>query len=267
VVLLAFAAAAQERPVSNGVNFFSLEKEAAMGAQVAAELRSRVRVIESRVVQEHVGRLTRAVADQLPPNPYSFRVEVYGGEGGGIHEPAAVPGGHLFIPSALILEARNEAELAGMLAHATAHVVARHGTRDATRGQLANISTIPLIFVGGWTTGDREPLLPLGFLKFARQNEMEADRLAIEAMAAAGYRGQALYHYIDRTQQDSNPARSPLPPRAERLTALEQAIANLPAREYRADASIAALQEEVRRFEPPPRAPRPEGPPTLRRRP
>ena len=63
----------------------------------------------------------------------------------------ALPGGFFFVNSGLILKADSEAELAGVMAHEIAHVAARHGTRQATRGQMVNIATIPLIFMGGWT--------------------------------------------------------------------------------------------------------------------
>ena len=50
----------------------------------------------------------------------------------------------------MILKADNEAELAGVMAHEIAHVAARHGTRQATRGEIANLATFPLVFLGGW---------------------------------------------------------------------------------------------------------------------
>ena len=63
----------------------------------------------------------------------------------------ALPGGFFFVNSGLILKADTEAELAGVMAHEIAHVAARHGTRQATRGEIAQLATIPLIFMGGWT--------------------------------------------------------------------------------------------------------------------
>ena len=50
--------------------------------------------------------------------------------------------------SGLILKAESEAELAGVMAHEIAHVAARHGTRQATRGEIARVGMIPLIFMG-----------------------------------------------------------------------------------------------------------------------
>jgi Zn-dependent protease with chaperone function len=55
----------------------------------------------------------------------------------------ALPGGFFFVNSGLILKAESEAELAVVMAHEIAHVAARHGTRQATRGELINLGTIP----------------------------------------------------------------------------------------------------------------------------
>src|SRR5881275_329336 len=62
----------------------------------------------------------------------------------------ALPGGFFFVNSGLILRAQSEAELAGVMAHEIAHVAARHGTKQATKGEIINIASIPLIFMGGW---------------------------------------------------------------------------------------------------------------------
>ena len=183
-------------------------------------------------------------------------------------EAVAVPGGYIFIPATLLLAAQDEAEFAGMLAHSMAHVVARHGTRQATRGQLANLSTVPLIFMGGWTgRQNQNVLVPLGFLGFMRLSEGEADRIAAEAMAAAGFDPAAFHRYVARTQQDpADITRSSLPARDERLGAIQTTIAALPARTYSASAYFIHAQNELRSLLPPPRkAPSLREPPLLRR--
>jgi predicted Zn-dependent protease len=116
----------------------------------------------------------------------------------------ALPGGFFFVNSGLVLKAENEAELAGVMAHEIAHIAARHGTRQATRGQLVNLASIPLIFMGGWTGyGIRQAasiLIPVTFLKFSRGFEQEADLLGLQYMYKAGYDPTSFVDFFEKIQ-------------------------------------------------------------------
>ncbi len=105
--------------------------------------------------------------------------------------------------------------------------------------------------MGGWAgIHGQESTLPLGFLRFLRDFELEADRLAAQIMARAGYAPTALARYIERMQVSSTDRPnlySPLPSREARLTALRQAIAELPAREFPAGSGeFERIQKDVR---------------------
>jgi len=108
------------------------------------------------------------------------------------------------VNSGLILAADEEAELAGVMAHEISHVAARHGTRQMTRAQLANIATIPLIFMGGGIGyGIYEAAglgLPLTFMKFQRNFEAEADYLGLQYMYKTGYDPQAFISFFEKIQ-------------------------------------------------------------------
>jgi len=116
----------------------------------------------------------------------------------------ALPGGFFFVNSGLILKADSESELAGVMAHEIAHVAARHGTRQATRGQLINIATIPLIFMGGWTgyaiRQGASLAIPMGFLAFTRGMEKEADYLGLQYMYKAGYDPTSFVDFFEKIQ-------------------------------------------------------------------
>src|SRR6476619_5971735 len=136
-----------DRDVSKGVNFYSIEKEIALGKQVAQEIERQAKIIDDPVIAEYVNRVGQnLVRNSDVKVPVTIKVldaeEV---------NAMALPGGFFFVNSGLILKADNESELAGVMAHEIAHIAARHGTRQATRGQVINLATIPLIFMGGWT--------------------------------------------------------------------------------------------------------------------
>src|SRR5947209_9638720 len=133
------------RDVGKGVNFYSLEKEIALGKQLAQEVERQAKVIDDPVIAEYTNRVGQnLVLNSDAKVPFTIKVldsdEV---------NAFALPGGFFFVTSGLILTAESESELAGVMAHEIAHVAARHGTKQATRGELANIASIPLIFMGG----------------------------------------------------------------------------------------------------------------------
>src|SRR5258708_27677412 len=148
--LVALTLSAQERKVGKGVIFSSVEKEAAMGASLARDVRQNTTATERPAVRDYVQRIGGLLSAQVSnPLTYTFSV-IADDRGGPTHEPLSLPGGYIFVSSRLILTARNDAEFAGMLAHAMAHVAERHWSRQATRGEGANTASIPLIFMGGW---------------------------------------------------------------------------------------------------------------------
>lgn len=269
-VLAGLPLLAQNQPTAgNGINVYSLEKEAALGKQLAAEVRQRTTPIQNPAVQDYVDRLGQRLAAYTDTKvPFTFSV-IAEDPCFTVHEPAALPGGYVFVPTALFLAAQDEAEFAGMLAHAMAHIAARHGTRMATRSQISGTATIPLVFVGGWAgscTGGAT--IPVGYLKFQRGFEQEADALALQTMARAGFDPNALVRYIERVQPPPSTTRpvvfSTIPPRDQRIAAMTSTVEGLSVTNYPAPAGgeFAAAQEAVRRLIPPNRS----APPSLRRK-
>jgi len=188
------------RDVSKGVNFYSLEKEIAIGKQLAQEVERQAKIIDDPVIAEYVNRVGQNLvrnSDAKVP----FTIKVIDSED---VNAFALPGGFFFVNSGLILKADTEAELAGVMAHEIAHVAARHGTRQATRGEVAQLATIPLIFMGGWAGfGARQAagiLLPVGFLEFSRSFESEADMLGLEYMYKTGYDPGAFVDFFEKIQ-------------------------------------------------------------------
>src|SRR6195256_668230 len=188
------------RDVGKGVNFYSLEKEIGIGKGLAQQVERQAKIINDPIISEYVNRVGQnLVRNSDAKVPFTIKVidseEV---------NAFALPGGFFFVNSGLILKAECEAELAGVMSHEIAHVAARHGTRQATRGEIANLATIPMIFLGGWTGyGIRQAAsvaIPIGFLSFSRGFESEADLLGLEYMYKSGYDPGAFVDFFEKIQ-------------------------------------------------------------------
>ncbi len=188
------------RDVGKGVNFYSLEKEIALGKQLAQEVERQARIVDDPIIAEYVNRIGQnLVRNSDAKVPFTIKVidsdEV---------NAFALPGGFFFVNTGILMKADNEAEMAGVMAHEIGHVAARHGTRQATKGQIANLATIPLIFMGGWAGyaiyQGMGLAIPMGFLKFSRADESEADLLGLEYMYKAGYDPSAFVDFFEKIQ-------------------------------------------------------------------
>jgi predicted Zn-dependent protease len=188
------------RDVGKGVNFYSLEKEIALGKQLAQEVERQAKIIDDPIIAEYVNRVGQNLvrnSDAKVP----FTIKVLDSED---VNAFALPGGFFFVNSGLMLKAESEAELAGVMAHEIAHVAARHGTKQATKGELINIASIPLIFMGGWTgyaiRQGAGLAIPLGFLKFSQAMESEADYLGLQYLYKSGYDPTAFVDFFEKIQ-------------------------------------------------------------------
>src|SRR5712691_7799656 len=188
------------RDVGKGINFYSIEKEIALGKGLAQEVERQAKIIDDPIIAEYVNcvgqNLVRNSDAKVP-----FTIKVVDSED---VNAFALPGGFFFVNSGLILKAESEAELAGVMAHEIAHVAARHGTRQATRGEVMNLASIPLIFMGGWAGyGARQAasvLVPVGFLSFSRGFESEADMLGLEYMYKSGYDPTSFVDFFEKIE-------------------------------------------------------------------
>jgi Zn-dependent protease with chaperone function len=229
------------RGVGKGMNFYSLEREMALGKSLAQEVERSSKLIDDPVVSEYVNRVGQNLvrnSDAKVP----FTIKVIDSD---VVNAFALPGGFFYVHSGLILRADSEAELAGVMAHEIAHVAARHGTKNATKGELAQMATIPLILLGpgGWAGyGLYEGLnfaIPMSFLKFSRDAEFEADYLGLQYMYAAGYDPNSFVTFFEKVENEEKrqPGTVPKffsthPPTPERVVAIQKEIGNvLPARE------------------------------------
>jgi predicted Zn-dependent protease len=253
----------------------SIEKEASLGKQLASEFREHTISIASPNAQRYVENLGQRLVSQMPKTAFRFTFSIIAEDPcSTIHEPAAFPGGYVFVPVALFAAAQDEAEFAGMLAHAMAHVVEHHGAEQARREELIHSGGIPPTFMSGvgCSSGLAVPAgglaAPTGFLKIQRTLESKADLLAVQTMASTGFDPNALLRYTERVQPEvatTRAASSPLPLREDRIASMASAIARFSPGTYTASTpgEFEAVREEVRHLTPPAAPARPD-PPSLR---
>jgi predicted Zn-dependent protease len=230
-----------DRRVSCKMNWFSIEKEIGLGKGLAQEVERSSKLIDDPVVTEYVNRVGQnLVRNSDAKVPFTIKVidsdEV---------NAFALPGGFFYVNSGLILRAQEESELAGVMAHEISHVTARHGTCQATKGELMQLASIPaMIFIpysmAGYAMYQGLNLaIPLTFLKFSRDAEREADFLGVQYMYKAGYDPNSYVTFFERIQADEKrrpgtipKAFSTHPPTPERIENTQKEIARiLPARQ------------------------------------
>ena len=196
--VLILAGAALAARAGNGDNAYSFEKETALGQKLAADLREHTTPINIPAVQDYLDRLGQRLAAQVPGAKSAFTFSAIADDPcPASHEPAALPGGYVFVPAALFLAARDEAEFAGMLAHAMEHVAQRHLTREASRSQFAGYASIPAIFAARVGCAGVQAV-PLAVRAWRQGHELEADALALETMAYSGFDPAALDEPVRR---------------------------------------------------------------------
>jgi predicted Zn-dependent protease len=229
------------RSVGHGPDFYSLQNEIAIGKRMAQEVDKSAKFVDDPVVVEYVNRvgqnLVRNSDAQVP-----FTIKVIDSDQ---VNAFALPGGFFYVNSGVILHADEESEMAGVMAHEIAHVCARHGTRQQTKGDIIQMAMIPaMIFIpyswAGYAIYQGINLaIPLTFLKFTRDEEREADYLGTQYMYKAGYDPNSFVSFfekviaIEKKQPGTVPkVFSSHPPTPDRVEAVQKEIATiLPARD------------------------------------
>ena len=182
-------------------NKYKVSDDVKLGQEAAAQVQKEMPLLNDSSVDEYVAgvgqRLVRAIPPeyQHPEFRYTFRVvnqkEI---------NAFALPGGPMFLNRGMLEAAHDEGEIAGVMAHEMSHVMLRHGTAQATKGEKFQIGAIAGQVLGAIVGGTAGSIIANGsnlglstyFMKFSREYESQADILGVQVMARAGYNPQSM---------------------------------------------------------------------------
>jgi predicted Zn-dependent protease len=194
IVLMPLATLAQTQIKLHG-NKYSPQQDVRLGRQAAAEAEQQFPLLRDSEVGAYVERVGQRLVAAIPPEfqhpefRYYFKVI-----NASDINAFALPGGPMYVNRGMIEAARNEGEMAGVMAHELSHVALRHGTAQATKAQKYNILAGILGIGGAIVGGPAGAAAQIGsqgvgvyLLKFSREYETEADLLGARIMANAGY--------------------------------------------------------------------------------
>ena len=218
-------------------NWYSLEREVTMGREYAKAIEQNTRMLKDPLVNEYVSRVGQRIVRNSDAK-VAFTIKIIDSDE---VNAFALPGGFMYVNTGLLLATQNEAELAGVMAHEIAHVAARHATRQMTRQKMFDFASLPLVFVGGGAGMILQTAFsvgkPLGFNKFNRSFEAEADYLGAQYLYKAGYDPAALISFFERINRMQR----------HKTGAVAKAFATHPETADR----VSKLQKEIRAILPP----------------
>lgn len=182
-----------------------------VGRQAAAEVEQQMPILNDSEATGYVSRVGQRLVNNIPEEfrhpEFQYYFKIVNARD---INAFALPGGPMYVNRGMIEAARNEGEMAGVMAHELSHVALRHGTAQATKGQkyglLAGILGIGGQIIGG-VPGAAAQIAGQGvgvyFLKFSREYETEADILGARIMAGAGYDPRDLANMFKTIEQQS----------------------------------------------------------------
>ncbi|MGH9258196.1 MAG: M48 family metalloprotease [Vicinamibacterales bacterium] len=201
LLAIGLASAGAQTRIAPEPNKYALQEDIRLGREAAAEARKQLPMLHDERVRDYVERVGETLAGAIPPEfrhagfRYTFDVvnqkEI---------NAFALPGGPMFLNRGMIEAAASEAEMAGVMAHEVSHVVLRHGTAQATKGQKFQMGAVAGQILGAIVGGTAGSLIAQGsqfglgayFLKYSREYEQQADIFGAQLMARAGYDPRAM---------------------------------------------------------------------------
>lgn len=245
----------------------TLQQEAELGQQYAAEINRELPIVQDAQVSSYVNELGTSIVNRVDQRGLRYTFYVVNSEA---VNAFAVPGGYIYVNRGLIERATNASEFAGVLAHEIAHVVERHSAEQLQRAQNANLmaSVVYGVLLGREPSGVEQVGLQVGgsayFASYSRSAEREADMEAVDYLVRSGYHPGGLTTFFRKLldERERRPAAveqwfSTHPLTEDRITEVEQRIAQVPSsslRNLRRDTdAYQQFRRRVSQLSPPPR--------------
>jgi beta-barrel assembly-enhancing protease len=239
----------------------SVEEEKKLGAQYQAQARKEFTFVRDPVTVNYIREFGASLVKGARPSPFEFRFFLIEDEE---INAGAAPGGAMYVNTGLLLAASNGAELAGVLSHEMGHVTARHVAKSVNQqrgtGFIAQIFIMAVYIL----TGGNPILTNAGgmvgsvgaqaFLtSFTRDDEREADSLAVETMVNSGWNPEGfvtMFETLKREQGDGGGPQflSSHPATDERIENIQREILKYPGSDKLrlADPKLPIIQERLK---------------------
>ena len=209
----------------------TVEEEKKLGKTIALDLEKRVGLIKDPALQYFLDQLGYSLVAQVGPTPFEFKFYL-------INAPDpnafAIPGGHIFVTTGLIVLSENEQEVAGVLGHEIGHVTARHVAQMIERSKKIKIATLAAMIAGMLVGGGgkaSQAVVTTAMagaealaLKYTRENETDADQHGLQYVLKAGYDPQGLVTFLNKIYKISLTMAPRIPPYLSTHPAVEDRI-------------------------------------------
>ncbi|MBZ5529377.1 MAG: M48 family metalloprotease [Acidobacteriia bacterium] len=213
-LLLATGAAAQRTKYKPGWNIFSPQQDVQLGLKASEDARKKLVMCNEPKLDAYLTQVGKRLAAKTPTNGVDYPFEFHCVNDKAINA-FALPGGYVFVNRGTIEAARNEAQLAAVMAHELSHVALRHGTSQASKATAAQL---PIAILGGVIGGSSSGALLTQLsaftagsvlLKYSRSAESQADIMGTQILYDAGYDPRAMAQFFETLEAESKGRATP----------------------------------------------------------
>ena len=231
-LMLVSGVATAQTNVKAGWNLFSTQDDVQIGQQSAVQAEQQLPILNDQQVESYVNRIGQKLAANAGGPQFQYRFRVVNASD---INAFALPGGYIYVNRGILDQAKNEGEVAGVIAHEISHVALRHGTHQASKAYAAQAGLSILGGILGGKVGNNtaQILNTIGgvglnalFLKYSRDLETQADIRGSQILAASGYSPVDMVNFfhtlesVDKSKKTNWMSDHPAPP--DRIARIEK---------------------------------------------